>query len=224
MNQGRRQRLSGNTKKDAAAKRGVGNDGTGRGTPAAQRAGQHAAGAASGPRAARMGSTTGVERPSRAFAAWADDVSADSSTDPQQDPPRAWSRAEVRALLSRSRPTLSPGVVVLAQYAVAVVGAVVAWALSGRAMAGWSALVGGLLVALPNSVMWYGIRYSALRRFAAAALVWEVVKLGLTLVLFAGVSQAARTQGWALEWLPLLLTLLVALKMVWLALLPARRV
>lgn len=123
-------------------------------------------------------------------------------------------REEAAALMVRQS-GLPPGVIVWAQAAVGLAGALVAYGLTLRVQAAVSALAGGLIAALPSALMLYGLKKSALRQMAAAFIVWEFVKIAASVALFALAATSVR----GLEWLPMLLTFIVALKMYWLALL-----
>ena len=67
-----------------------------------------------------------------------------------------WSRAQAQALRDR-QPSISVWHVVAAQAAAGVVLAVVAWAFSGRAAVGWSALYGAAVVVLPSALLARGV-------------------------------------------------------------------
>jgi ATP synthase protein I len=136
----------------------------------------------------------------------------DSRPDEDAGGSKPLSRDEARALLAR-QPSLPPMLIVWAQAAVGVAGALVAYGVTLRVAAGWSALAGGLIAALPSALMLYGLKKSALRQVAAGFVVWELVKIAASVALFA----LAAVSVPRLEWLPMLLTFIVALKAYWLA-------
>ena len=127
------------------------------------------------------------------------------------------SKAEVQAIVS-SQPSVAPGVIVGAQFAVAVAGALVAYGLTQSGNSAKSAFIGGLIAAVPNGFMAYGLTRSLLKGSVLGLFVWEAVKILMTIALFAVVAVSVR----GLEWVPLLLTFVVALKMVWVALIKSK--
>lgn len=138
--------------------------------------------------------------------------SEDSAYPPADAPVTPLTRDEAKALLA-SQPRTRYSRVIWAQLAVSVVGALVAYALTGRQQAGWSALAGGLIVAVPSALMLYGVMLSPLRLSIMNPLVWMMVKMAATLLMF---MLAIRALGQP-EWLALMINLIVALKMFWIA-------
>jgi ATP synthase protein I len=145
------------------------------------------------------------------------DTWADVDAVPQ--PAKPLSREQAQALLAAQPKTLPLWWVLVAQLAVGVAGAVLAWLATGRAMAAWSAAAGALIVAVPSALMLYGVTRSALRHVLIGPMVWLLVKLAATLVMFMLVVRALGTP----EWPVLLITMIVALKMYWLAVIGARK-
>jgi ATP synthase protein I len=123
------------------------------------------------------------------------------------------SEAEVKAIVSQ-QPQVRPAVIVAAQFAVAVAGALVAFGLTQSGNSAKSAFIGGLIAAVPNALMAYGLTRSLLKGSVLGLFVWEAVKIFMTIALFAVVAVSVR----GVEWVPMLLTFVVALKMVWVAL------
>lgn len=108
-----------------------------------------------------------------------------------------------------------------------VVGALVAllaWLWSGKPSVAWSAAYGSLTVVLPAALFARGLtgRLSSLAPMTAALgfLVWEMVKLALTLAMLVAAPRLVA----ALSWPALLAGLVLTLKVYWGAMLIAPRV
>ena len=123
---------------------------------------------------------------------------------------------EARQLRAR-QPSLSPWRVVAAQVAVGLVAAAVAWTWTGRPGAGWSTLYGAMTAAVPAALFARGLRsrFSSLNAGTAVAgfFVWEMVKLAVTVAMLVAAPRLVP----GLEWLALLVGLVLALKMYWVA-------
>lgn len=132
-------------------------------------------------------------------------------------PPRPLSAEEARRLRERN-PPVSPWWVVAGQAAMGLLVALAAWGLSGRQNVGWSALYGALAVVVPAAVFARGLtgRFSSLNAGSAAVgfMVWEMVKIALS---FAMLLAAPRLVA-GLSWPALLVGMLLAMKVYWLAL------
>jgi ATP synthase protein I len=130
---------------------------------------------------------------------------------------RPLSALEAQALRER-QPSLSPWWVVLVQVVVGVVAALLAWLLTGLASAGWSLAYGALAVVLPAAVFARGLtgRLSSVNPATSALgfLVWQMVKLALTLAMLV----AAPRLVVALSWPALLVGVALTLKVYWVAL------
>jgi len=115
-------------------------------------------------------------------------------------------------------PSLSPWRVVAGQAVVGLVAALLAWGFTGRQNVGWSVGYGALAVLLPAAVFARGLtgRFSSLDAGSAAAgfLVWEMVKIALTFALLV----AAPRLVVGLSWPALLVGLVLAMKVYWVAL------
>lgn len=127
------------------------------------------------------------------------------------------SAQEAQALRERN-PSVSPWWVVMAQVAVGAVAALLAWLLTGLPSAAWSLAYGALAVALPAALFARGLsgRLASVNPMTAALgfLVWQMVKLALTMaMLFAAPRLVV-----ALSWPALLVGLVLALKVYWVAL------
>ena len=107
--------------------------------------------------------------------------------------------------------------IVVVQAAMAVLVALLAWWVTGRAAAGWSAAYGGLAVVLPAALFARGV---ARKRpgGTGAALVgifgWELVKLVLCIAMLVAAPKLIP----GLSWLALLAGLIVVMKTYWIAL------
>ncbi|HCO43120.1 MAG TPA: ATP synthase subunit I [Gammaproteobacteria bacterium] len=148
-------------------------------------------------------------------AAWADDEAAQAAE--EFGPPLT---AEQAQALRDAQPMPGPGRIVLAQAAVGALLALLALAVFGRTGVAWSVLYGAGAVVLPSALMAYGIGRplpeGASPSFGVVrVLVWEVVKLALTVLLLALAPRVVA----ALSWPALLLALVACLKVYWLALL-----
>ena len=118
----------------------------------------------------------------------------------------------------RSRfPQVSVWRVVVVQAVVGVVVALLAWLITGRMAAGWSAGYGALSVVLPAALFARGVVRQR-PGGAAAAMVgifgWELVKLVLCIAMLAAAPKLVPD----LSWLALLVGLIVVMKTYWIAL------
>lgn len=139
----------------------------------------------------------------------------DGVADPEVKP---WTAEQARAWRERN-PTLSPWKVVGLQVVVGALVVVLAWLWSGKSSVAGSAAYGALTAVLPATLFARGLtgRLSRLNPTTAALgfLVWEMVKLALTLAMLV----AAPRLVVALSWPALLLGLVLTLKVYWGALL-----
>lgn len=148
-------------------------------------------------------------------AAWADADAAQEANDAR--PPLT---AEQARALRAAQPMPGPGRIVMAQVVVGILLALLALAVSGRAPVAWSVLYGAAAAVVPAAVMARGVgrplpRAAVPALSAVRLLVWETVKLALTVVLLALAPRLVA----GLSWPGLLLGLVVCLKVYWLALL-----
>lgn len=124
---------------------------------------------------------------------------------------------EAKALRERN-PSVTPWWVVAVQATVGAVAALLAWLLTGRPSVGWSLAYGALAVLLPAAVFARGLtgRLSSVNPAMAAYgfLVWQMVKLALTLAMLIAAPRLVA----ALSWPALLVGLVLALKVYWVAL------
>lgn len=135
-----------------------------------------------------------------------------------ETPVRALSREEAQAL-REAEPAVSPWRVVAAQAAVGLLVAGLAWLFTRQANVFWSALYGAMAVVVPSSLMARGMtsRLTSLNPGVSAVsfMLWELVKLGLTVVLLALAPKVVP----GLSWPALLVALVAGVQMVWVALL-----
>ena len=129
---------------------------------------------------------------------------------------KKWSANEVQALREKS-PGVSPWRVIRWQIMAGVVITVAAWLLSGDKTVAMSAGYGSLTVILPAAVLARGImsRMSSLNAVSAAMgfMVWEMVKIGLSIAMFFAAPQLIAN----LSWLALLVGLILTMKVYWVA-------
>jgi ATP synthase protein I len=120
--------------------------------------------------------------------------------------------------LRLQNPPVSPWWVVAGQAAMGLLVALAAWAVTGSQNAGWSAGYGALAVVIPAAIFARGLtgRFASLNPAAAAAgfLVWEMVKIALTVaMLFAAPRLVV-----GLSWPAMLVGLVVTMQGYWVAL------
>jgi ATP synthase protein I len=140
----------------------------------------------------------------------------------EASPIRTLSAEEARRVREQN-PQVSLWWVVAGQAGVGLVAALVAWALTGKQNVGWSVAYGALAVVIPAAVFARGLtgKFSSLNAGSAAVgfLLWEMVKIALT---FAMLAMASRLVA-GLSWPALLVGLVLAMKVYWVALAFARR-
>lgn len=135
----------------------------------------------------------------------------------EASPVQPLSAEEARRVRERN-PAVSPWWVVAGQAGVGVVAALLAWAFTGRHNVGWSVAYGALAVVVPAAVFARGLtgRFASLNAGTAAVgfLLWEMVKIALTLAMLAMASRLVA----GLSWPALLVGLVLAMKVYWVAL------
>ena len=108
--------------------------------------------------------------------------------------------------------------IVLWQGVVAVVVALVAWLVTGRESAGWSAGYGGLAVVVPAALFARGISGGLTKHMPGGAMlgffVWELVKIALTIAMLFAAPRVVP----GLSWPALLVGFVVTIKVYWLML------
>lgn len=138
--------------------------------------------------------------------------------DEQEQPPVKPLSADEARKLREQYPPVSPWRVVGGQAVVGLVAALAAWLFTGKASVGWSAGYGALAVVIPAAVFARGLtgRFSSLNAGTAAFgfLLWEMVKIALTVAML--IAAPGLVQG--LSWPALLVGLVLAMKVYWVAL------
>jgi ATP synthase protein I len=126
--------------------------------------------------------------------------------------------AEQARRVREQNPPVSPWWVVAGQAGVGLVAALAAWALTGKQNVGWSVAYGALAVVVPAAVFARGLTgtISSLNAGTAAVgfLLWEMVKIALTLAMMALATRLVA----GLSWPALLIGLVLAMKVYWVAL------
>ncbi|MGZ5181949.1 MAG: ATP synthase subunit I [Ramlibacter sp.] len=139
-------------------------------------------------------------------------------TSEDEQPPFKPLSAEEARKLREQYPPVSPWWVVGGQAVVGLVAACVAWAVTGKPGVGWSAGYGALAVVIPAAVFARGLtgRFSTLNAGTAAVgfLLWEMVKIALTVAMMMAAPRLVRE----LSWPALLVGLVLAMKVYWVAL------
>jgi ATP synthase protein I len=125
-------------------------------------------------------------------------------------------RDEAQALRARL-PMLSPWRVVAAQAVAGVICCAVAWVITQRGNAAWSALYGAAAVVLPSMLLARGMTKRTRSAVAAAAgfMFWEMLKIGVSVAMLVIAARVVRE----LSWPALLATMVVCMKVNWVALL-----
>lgn len=141
----------------------------------------------------------------------------DSSEDEVKEPEfKRWTAEEARALREKS-PPVSPWRVIGWQIIAGVVIALGAWLFSGEAVVAMSAGYGALTVIIPAAVLARGIMspMSSMNALSAAMgfMVWEMVKIGLSVAMFFAAPQLIP----GLSWLALLAGVILTMKVYWVA-------
>lgn len=129
---------------------------------------------------------------------------------------KPWSKQEAETWKS-SNPSVSPWRVVAAQAVVGLGCVVVAWALAQRGDAAWSALYGAAAVVLPGALLARGMTRGTRNPLAAATgfMFWEMLKIGVAIAMLVIAVRVVPN----LSWPALLVTMVVCIKVNWVALL-----
>jgi ATP synthase protein I len=126
--------------------------------------------------------------------------------------------AEEARRLREEQPPVSPWWVVAGQAGVGLCAGLLAWGVTGKQNVGWSAGYGALAVVIPAAIFARGLqsRFSSLNAASAAAgfMVWEMVKIASTIALMALAPKLVRD----LSWPAMLVGLVLAMKVYWVAL------
>ncbi len=140
---------------------------------------------------------------------WVDDAKEPS-------PIRPWSRQEAE-VWRVGNPQSSPWWVVAAQAVVGLTCAAAVWALTQRGEVAWSAAYGAAAVVLPSALLARGMTRRVRNPMAAAAgfMFWEMLKIGVAIAMLVIASKVVP----GLSWPALLATMVVCIKVNWVALL-----
>jgi len=138
---------------------------------------------------------------------------ADEATEP---PFKTLTPAEAQ-IVKAANPQVSPWRVVAAQAVAGLVCWAVTWFVTRHSGAAWSALYGAAAVVVPGALLARGMTRGAGSPVAAAAgfLFWEMLKIGVAIAML--VIAARVVPG--ISWPALLITMVVCIKVNWVALL-----
>lgn len=127
--------------------------------------------------------------------------------------------AQEAQVLRELNPSVSPWRIVGVQVVVGLLAALVAWGVTGRGVAGWSACYGALAVIIPALLFARGLmsQFSSINAMTAGFgfFVWEAVKIAVSIGLLAAAPRLIVD----LEWFAMLIGLVVTMKVYWVALL-----
>ncbi|HYD75126.1 ATP synthase subunit I [Ramlibacter sp.] len=144
------------------------------------------------------------------------------SWEDEQTPVKPLSAEEARKLREQ-HPPVSPWWVIGGQAVVGLVAALAAWAITGKQDVAWSVGYGALAVVVPAAVFARGLtgRIASLNAGTAAFgfMLWEMVKIALTVAMLVAAPRLVRE----LSWPALLVGLVLAMKVYWVALAYAPR-
>ncbi len=134
----------------------------------------------------------------------------------EQEVVKSWSKQEAETF-RRNNPSSSPWRVVAAQAVVGLLCAAVAGALTQRGETAWSALYGAAAVVLPSALLARGMTRGTRNPLAAAAgfMFWEMLKIGVAIAMLVIAVRVVAN----LSWPALLATMVVCIKVNWVALL-----
>jgi ATP synthase protein I len=125
--------------------------------------------------------------------------------------------------LREQEPLVSIWWIVAGQLAVGILAALVALVAAGKSHVAWSVLYGALAVVIPGALFARGLtsQFSSISPVTAGFgfFVWEAVKIGVSV----GMLAAAPSLVAGLDWLAMLIGLILAMKVYWLALLVRRK-
>jgi ATP synthase protein I len=131
--------------------------------------------------------------------------------------------AEQAQKLRQELRSISPWMVIAWQLVAGVLVAAVCAAVAGKSSAAWSAAYGALAVVVPAALLARGITSRTVSGNAGAAalgfLVWEFVKIALTVAMLLAAPRVVESLSWPL----LLLGMVLTMKVYWVALLWQRK-
>jgi ATP synthase protein I len=136
--------------------------------------------------------------------------------DDEAVPVRRLTRDEAEALRVK-HPGVSPWRVVAAQAVAGLACAAVVWLLTRRGSAAWSSVYGALAVVVPSTLLARGMTRGVGSAVAAATgfLFWEMLKIGVAVAMLVIAVRVVPD----LSWPALLVTMVVCIKVNWVALL-----
>ena len=136
----------------------------------------------------------------------------------EEEPPFKPLTAQEARRLREQNPPVSPWWVVAGQAGVGLLAALAAWGITGKQNVGWSTGYGALAVVIPAALFARGLmsRFSSHNAASAAAgfMVWEMVKIASTIALVAAGPKLVKD----LSWPAMLVGLVLAMKVYWVAL------
>jgi ATP synthase protein I len=134
----------------------------------------------------------------------------------EQEEFKTWTREEAQAWRTNN-PSLSPWRVVAVQAVAGLVCCAAVWAITQRSGAAWSALYGAAAVVVPSALLARGMTRGMRNPMAAAAgfMFWEMLKIGVAVAMLVIAVRVVP----GLSWPALLVTMVVCIKINWVALL-----
>ena len=140
----------------------------------------------------------------------------DAGDGAEQEVFKTWTREEAQAW-RRVNPSPSPWRVVAVQAAAGLVCCAAVWAFTQRSEAAWSALYGVAAVVLPSALLARGMTRGTRNPLAAAAgfMFWEMLKIGVAIAMLVIAARVVPS----LSWPALLVSMVVCIKVNWVALL-----
>lgn len=127
-------------------------------------------------------------------------------------------RQEAQALREH-QPPISPWRVIRLQVMVGIVATLLAWVLTMKPAVAWSVAYGALAVILPAMLFARGLmsQFSSINAMTAGFgfFVWEAVKIGVSVAMLFAAPKLVTD----LDWLAMLISLVVTMKVYWVALL-----
>ena len=131
-------------------------------------------------------------------------------------PITALTRSQAEELI-RAKPSISPWRVVAAQAVAGMACVLFAYGLTRNAATAWSALYGAAAAVIPSLLLARGMTRRMSNPMAAAAgfMFWEMLKIGVTVAMLVIAAKVVPD----LSWPALLATMVVCIKMNWVALL-----
>ena len=138
--------------------------------------------------------------------------------DPEAEPEafKRWTKEEAQAFRS-ANPPLSPWRVVTAQAVAGLACGAGAWVIVQPNGAAWSALYGAAAVVIPSALLARGMTRGTRNPLAVAAgfMFWEMLKIGVAIAMLVIAVRVVPN----LNWPALLVTMVVCIKVNWIALL-----